>query len=349
MLEGYARDVARGGGGKTMRENIAAMDALQSAGLVADGSTVDGTSRTGGKAYDPVVAQFPHAPVSAWEVPAPLLNVNSSSGTITGPLGFFGASSTINPYDAQILATGGATLPGNPGQGELNYTAGRHIFKGYDGTTQFRVANIPWSWQWWEASGGSSGTPALLRAGSDLNPDCDGVIAMQGHGQLTIGNGEGSIALFDNIGQQIINYFQFIPGGYNQGLTIQAAGGDGLAAPITLAANYNGAVTASNGNGPLATFVDPGGPGVPHTSWLVLTAGMSGTNASVKANTGNLVLGGGAGLATTATAGFIQIPTCAGTPTGVPTNAAAGATAIYDTTANKLWIYNGSWRSSSFT
>ena len=76
VLEGYARTVARGGVGKTMRENIAAWDALVSAGLVADGNGVDGTTRTGDQPYDVVVAQFPHEPLQAWEVPAPRLNVS---------------------------------------------------------------------------------------------------------------------------------------------------------------------------------------------------------------------------------------------------------------------------------
>lgn len=53
-------------------------------------------------------------------------------------------------------------------------------------------------------------------------------------------------------------------------------------------------------------------------------------------------------LATTATDGFITLPTCAGTPTGTP-GSGAGAS-IYDTSANKLWIYNGSvWKSVALT
>jgi hypothetical protein len=61
------------------------------------------------------------------------------------------------------------------------------------------------------------------------------------------------------------------------------------------------------------------------------------------------MLGGPSNLATGATSGFIQIPTCAGTPTGVPVNATGGVTLVYDTTANKLWAYNGAWRSGTFT
>lgn len=54
-------------------------------------------------------------------------------------------------------------------------------------------------------------------------------------------------------------------------------------------------------------------------------------------------------LATTATSGHIYFPTCAGTPTGVPAAFTGRAAAVYDTTANKLWIYNGSWRSVALT
>jgi hypothetical protein len=59
----------------------------------------------------------------------------------------------------------------------------------------------------------------------------------------------------------------------------------------------------------------------------------------------DLVISTGAALTTTAIVGFPIIPSCAGTPTGVPTNAGTGKVPmIYDTTANKVWFYNGSWR-----
>jgi len=54
---------------------------------------------------------------------------------------------------------------------------------------------------------------------------------------------------------------------------------------------------------------------------------------------------GTAALATTATNGFLYVPTCAGTPTGVPTAITGLAPIVVDTTNNKLYFYSsGSWR-----
>lgn len=50
-------------------------------------------------------------------------------------------------------------------------------------------------------------------------------------------------------------------------------------------------------------------------------------------------------LPTDTNSGFLIFPTCAGTPTGTPTDGSA----VFDTSANKLWIYNGSWVSETFT
>lgn len=80
-------------------------------------------------------------------------------------------------------------------------------------------------------------------------------------------------------------------------------------------------------------------------NYLNVTAAASGANVKVGTNAENLVFGSGSALATGATAGMTLFPSCAGTPTGAPTGAGTGAVPfIYDTTANKLWFYNGSWR-----
>jgi hypothetical protein len=60
-------------------------------------------------------------------------------------------------------------------------------------------------------------------------------------------------------------------------------------------------------------------------------------------------IGLGAALATTATGGFVTIPTCAGVPTGVPAGVVTGNVAVvYDTTNNRLYIYNGAWKRVAF-
>jgi hypothetical protein len=53
-----------------------------------------------------------------------------------------------------------------------------------------------------------------------------------------------------------------------------------------------------------------------------------------------------AALATTATSGHHYVPTCAGTPTGVPAAITGFAAIVYDTTAHKLWIYDAGWKTS---
>jgi hypothetical protein len=60
---------------------------------------------------------------------------------------------------------------------------------------------------------------------------------------------------------------------------------------------------------------------------------------------GNIVAGGSAALATTASNGFLYVPTCAGTPTGTPTTITGMAPIVVDTTNNKLYFYsNSAWR-----
>jgi hypothetical protein len=58
-----------------------------------------------------------------------------------------------------------------------------------------------------------------------------------------------------------------------------------------------------------------------------------------------------AALPTNADRGFIYIPSCAGTPTGTPANYGGGGISplVYDYSNNKLYIYNGTWKSVTLT
>ena len=62
---------------------------------------------------------------------------------------------------------------------------------------------------------------------------------------------------------------------------------------------------------------------------------------------GSLVLATSA-LSTSATDGFLYIPTCAGTPSGVPTARTGTVPLVYDTTNNKIAVYNGAaWKQTA--
>jgi hypothetical protein len=81
-------------------------------------------------------------------------------------------------------------------------------------------------------------------------------------------------------------------------------------------------------------------PGNGNYVWQV-----SGTERMRLTTDGSVVAGGSVALATTATNGFLYVPTCAGTPTGTPTAITGMAPIVVDTTNNKLYFYStGVWR-----
>jgi hypothetical protein len=65
---------------------------------------------------------------------------------------------------------------------------------------------------------------------------------------------------------------------------------------------------------------------------------------SIKCPSAGGVVTSGAALTTTATNGFLYIPTCAGAPTGVPVTQAGTVALVYDTTDHKLYIYDTAWK-----
>lgn len=60
---------------------------------------------------------------------------------------------------------------------------------------------------------------------------------------------------------------------------------------------------------------------------------------------GNVIINRGVSMATTATNGFLLIPSCAGPPTGVPAGYSAGNNVAiqYDRINHRINIYDGSW------
>lgn len=74
-----------------------------------------------------------------------------------------------------------------------------------------------------------------------------------------------------------------------------------------------------------------------------------GARALTLPQAGGAVVGPTIALATTATDGFLYIPTCNGLPTGVPTARFSAVPMVYDTSTNKLYIYNSGWKGATHT
>lgn len=81
-----------------------------------------------------------------------------------------------------------------------------------------------------------------------------------------------------------------------------------------------------------------------NTQMLLAWGATQGATAAsqIASNLGSIIIGAAA-IAANATDGFLYIPTCAGTPTGVPTAKTGRVPMVYDTTNHQFWFYDGSW------
>jgi len=71
------------------------------------------------------------------------------------------------------------------------------------------------------------------------------------------------------------------------------------------------------------------------------------SQSTFRVETGSLIVGT-AVIATTATRGFLYLPSCAGAPTGEPVTQAGTVPCVLDSTDSKLYAYiGGSWKSAT--
>lgn len=113
----------------------------------------------------------------------------------------------------------------------------------------------------------------------------------------------------------------------------------------TFATTYSPILIGGTSTTSSLTYKTTTGVGTTGADHIFLVGNNGATEAMRILNNGNIVLGAQSALATNATDGFTYIPTSAGTPTGVPTSYTGKVAMEYDTTNNKLYIYNGAWKS----
>ena len=78
----------------------------------------------------------------------------------------------------------------------------------------------------------------------------------------------------------------------------------------------------------------------------------TGTTQALRLTTSSIpsvVISSEAALATTATDGFLYIPTMAGAPTGTPTSITGKVPIVFDTTNNRIYAYDTAWLSVTLT
>lgn len=157
---------------------------------------------------------------------------------------------------------------------------------------------------------------------------------------------------------------QCILGGPNAAITVVLAGNSitSTAPQASTTFTTTSAVTTADTAGTTlilaagkGTGLATGGSGAGNVKIQTATPGSTGSTANTLVDrvnidsAGNVVLNAsGSALATNATAGFSYIPSCAGTPTGVPSSLPTGTIPIvYDSTNNFLYIYNSGWKKST--
>lgn len=115
----------------------------------------------------------------------------------------------------------------------------------------------------------------------------------------------------------------------------------GTADTVGVNLTYRGSL--STGSGASGDIIyQTGAKGAASTTQNAANTALTLKGGTAVGLSGSVVVGSAA-IATTATDGFLYIPSCAGTPTGVPTTFTGRVPMVWDSTNKKFYIYQGGW------
>lgn len=319
-------NVPAGGGGSS---TLAALTDVN----VTPGAGIDGYSLTYNNATSKWVATNISGGGSGSSITGTAGSGSGAGGTASATGGVGGATGN----GGQVTVTGGAG-------GSTSGAGGAVTVKGGTAATQGNGGNLTLAGGDGASTSSGNGGNVVINGGQALSTQSAGNVTITGGavGFGTVGGGKITITGGGNLGLGSVNLstadsaVTAAPLNLNtgQGIATGILGGIINIAPGA-SSNAVGAPVNING-GNVGSGNNDGGA-------IVLTGGTpSGTGAR-----GNIVLNGsGAALATTANGGFVNVPTCAGAPTGTPSTIPTGTVPIvFDTTNVKLMAYTGgSWQ-----
>jgi len=233
------------------------------------------------------------------------------------------ASSVVAGTDVAPLVSGGVTTKATPTQ-----LVAAALAAGITGSTAAGVPLVRIE---------QTGSGYALLVEDSANPDAT-PFAIHESGGVSVGNtidaGAGNLFVLGNIGANIISALQE--------MTIARSGGGQLMQLRGSLNATNPVLTISANDAASGVFININTVAGVATASLGLT-GKNGTTMWTFTSDGDFFPRQGT---TTMTEGFSFVASGGGVPTGVPTNENAGITPLYyDEANNKLYAYNGGWKS----
>lgn len=263
------------------------------------------------------------------------------------------------PISGATVSAYAATSPGDPGGGALYSTTtdanGHWSITGM--TTQAYDVKVDKSGSGFWIKGLSDWNLNTLTIGGTSAPAAGALQVLTSGIQIVAGNlgiGTAPLANYGVLDNVTLTSSAGAAAGISVGATLNAgANNDSLYGVLVNTPIGVGGHTGVSAYG--VNVVGPQNATNNYGIFITSPAGGSGDNMGLVAY-GDIVLacGGGSQIATNATVGFMYIPSCNGTPTGIPTRYAVGSSTghypvVYDTSGHKLWLYDGLWRGVNLT